>query len=642
MRSESYRTRPTTVLELPLASGTRILRPEQVILKIDGASQDVGAYCYSSRSPKARGAGAGRDVVLESFLPERVGQVRKLIKVFSSLVTDSGRRPSTVANYLHSFRQFMDWADASGYHQCLGGGAATTNAYRAYVAKVELQYRRHEFEAAAARQMQKRSCYILETLTGLTGLDRGLRLVQDLSWKHTSTEPAGEGDFANVIAMNEAIFSGICDLVLDQKSFPYQLTMPKSLGWEQDSLWIFPTLMWCIPPHLQSRPQEERKGNHPLVYDYKLGRVASFEDIWPLFSGKTDADRIRSARGSIASAESKIGEANSNCQHRTRRILGFHALGAFFFLFLANTGANLAVAREIETDGVINASTSNQGYRAIKFRAQAKEIAITVPAAFMPSLRRYLKLRRYLLGSYESPYLFFTMGNTHTKPPEITRPSILSTHYNGLLLYIHPALPRINSRQVRTTVSDFYQRNHDATISARLLGHSEEVAERNYQAGSPVDHVEDMTAFLTKVSEKAKVQLIVKDGALAPNARPLADGGACESYGQPQALDGDVPVQPDCRAGCLFCVNRILSANETDARKVASAAFLMEQLIRGPASEAEFRPQIEKCDEDLERIAAFGGCREMVDRVKQDVYENGSLTQYFADKYHLFLELGIL
>jgi hypothetical protein len=68
----------------------------------------------------------------------------------------------------------------------------------------------------------------------------------------------------------------------------------------------------------------------------------------------------------------------------------------------------------------------------------------------------------------------------------------------------------------------------------------------------------------------------------------------------------------------------------------------MQQLIMGPMSEAEFRPQIVKCDEDLAKIRAFEGCADMVDRVKTDVYENGNLTPYFTDKFQLFLSLGVL
>jgi hypothetical protein len=86
----------------------------------------------------------------------------------------------------------------------------------------------------------------------------------------------------------------------------------------------------------------------------------------------------------------------------------------------------------------------------------------------------------------------------------------------------------------------------------------------------------------------------------------------------------------------------MLVADEEDARKVASAAFVMDQLTLGPQHEVALRPLINKCDSDLERIAQTGNCRPMVERVRKDVYEDGNLTPYWAEKYHLFLELEII
>lgn len=642
MPKVSWSTRQTTLMELPLAPGFEIQRPEQVVLKIGTSSHDFGAYCYAVRSSKVRNGRAGRDVDLTTFLPTRVIEIRRLIEVFSRLYSDGGFRFITINNYANSMKRFLEWADAAGFHDCLSGDLSTTTAYRTFVSNVEDRYRRHEFEAAAARHMQKRTRFILEALTGLNDLGLGLRFIQDTSWRKSSTAPAGEADFADVIALNEAIFSGFCELTLDQKPFPYKLLVPKSLGWEVSSLWTFPTTTWCLPPHLRGDENQRPSLNAGLAYDFERGNVLGVEEIWMRYSGKNNAKRREVAREAVARAIAIQNAANTDFQHRMRRRLGFHALNSFFFLFIANTGANLAVARNIETSGMVDDHTSNQRFRVLKFRAQLKEISVTVPVAFMPSLRRYFELRRFLLGEFESSYLFFGMGNTHECPPEMMRSGALDTHYTNLLLHLHPKLPRIKGRQVRATVSDFFQRNHDAAVSARLMGHTEEVANRNYLAGSPVDHFEDMSSFLSKVSEKAKVQLVVKDGISCPEARELADGGTCASYGRPEPFTANVPLQPDCRTGCLFCANRVLAANEADARKVASAAYLMEQLIRGPESETEFRPQINKCDADLEQIAAFESCREMVNNVRHDVYQNGNLSQYYADKYHLFLELGVL
>ncbi|MCH7479068.1 MAG: hypothetical protein IIA14_13335 [SAR324 cluster bacterium] len=86
----------------------------------------------------------------------------------------------------------------------------------------------------------------------------------------------------------------------------------------------------------------------------------------------------------------------------------------------------------------------------------------------------------------------------------------------------------------------------------------------------------------------------------------------------------------------------MLVADELDAKKVASAAFVMEQLILGPLHEAKLRPLIVKCEIDLESIAQSRDCRTMVERVRRDVFEDGNLTSYWAEKYHLFLELELI
>ncbi|MNW10120.1 hypothetical protein D3C71_2072670 [compost metagenome] len=77
-------------------------------------------------------------------------------------------------------------------------------------------------------------------------------------------------------------------------------------------------------------------------------------------------------------------------------------------------------------------------------------------------------------------------------------------------------------------------------------------------------------------------------------------------------MTDDPALRPDCAGGCWFCNHRMLVADELDARKVASAAFVMEQLILGPQHEVKLRPLIVKCETDLECIAQTRDCHAMV------------------------------
>jgi len=440
--------------------------------------------------------------------------------------------------------------------------------------------------------------------------------------------------------LNQAFFDGLCDLVLGGKAFPFKLEMPASLGWKDKHLWLFPSQIWHLAPHLWGE-NRDRLSNPCWANDYENGRVATVDEISHLFVGEWPSKRRLSAERAVSKLHAHINDANNDLRHRVRINLAMAAQRAFLFLFLANTGCNLAVAREIETDGSVDASAVNQTYRAIKFRARGREISVVVPVAFMPKLRRFLELRQYLLMNTKCTTLFFTLNDGPNKAGlGPIHEAALFRHYNSLSR-IQPALPRISAKKIRATVADFYRRTYDGSTAASVLGHSETVAERNYLSGSPVAQKKELTLFLEKVSATARNQKVLPISTGLESAKSLEEGGKCERPGDPQALDIGMQT-PNCRQGCLFCKNRILVANEQDARKVASAAFLMEQLISGPLSEAEFRPQIKKCDDDLEKIAAVGKCHEMVKSVKRDVYENGNLTEYFSDKYQVFLELGVL
>lgn len=633
-----FATRKTVTLELPLAPNARLLRPDQVMVKLEGRIHDVGALCYGMRSDVPRKPGRPRDVIIGSLRKERINQVRQLIKVASIFIEDGGMRSRTVDSHLGALKSFVDWADANGLSNCLAGGEATRSAYLQYASDIEDRHRRHEFESEHAYRQQTMLLTVLEALTGQTELAKGIRLVRNTGWRNGGTEPAPEDDFARALAVNEALFEGICDLVLESRPFPFKLPMPKSLGWVDDFLWVFPTSRWCMPPHQCDDARSAMRIAY-WRYDYRQGKLAEVDDIWHRYRGP-DFQRQANARVGIARARAGLEAANADSGHYYRRMLAMVAHSAFCFLFLANTAANASPLTDIETDGVLAETTANPGYRATKWRAGGKEVNLIIPVAFVPTLRRFLELRRYLLNEKSFPYLFMTFGIGRRDLPKKMLPNVLRSHHT-FLRRIDPKFPGMKAKKIRATVSDYYSRKHDATIEAAVLQHKATTAEQSYSAGTESGHHVELTLLMEKIAQKAE-QLVVAKHTIIDSARPLEDGGVCPSYGNPAPFGLDAPVKPDCKTGCLFCSKRVLIASEEDTRKVASAAYLMEQLIMGPASEAEFRPRITKCDADLEMIRAFEGCSEMVDRVKRDVYEYGNLTPYFADKYQLFLTLGVL
>jgi hypothetical protein len=621
---------------------TKIIRPEQIILRFGRLYIDIGALCYLSRSRAPRKPAQPLSVDKSSYCAKRAGQIGVAIKRLSIMLKDGAFRLSSIYGMVRRFRQFMDWADDNAYHDCIDGAQEAGIAFRLWAEHVYEQFRHHKLASGSAASLQSDVCELLEQITNCENLRRGVRFVSSRN-RGEGSEPASEYDFAQVLALNQSLFDGLCDLVLENLPFPFKLKMPGALGWKDNHLWLFPSHRWHLAPHLWGAARENLA--YPYwAYDYENGRIASVEEIAHHYGKKGRRNRGReNARRAITEALAHVDRANTDARHRVRVDLAMVAQSAFLFLFHANTGCNSAVAREIETDGSVDAATLNQSYRVIKMRAQGREISVICPAVFMPSLRRFMELRKYVLNGKSCPFLFFALGirtKSIQSEPEKIYSSILHCHYEDIRR-IFPAIPRISPIKIRATVNDYYRRMHDGYISSRVMGHSEAVADRSYLAGSPVDHHDEFTLFLDAVSNSARKQKVVSPGETPKDARSLEEGGKCVSYGKPEAITNALPI-PDCKQGCLFCVNRVLVANEEDVRKVASAAFVMEQLISGSLSESEFRPKILKCDQDLEEIASFNDNKSMVLAVKRDVYEKGNLTPYFADKFQLFLELGIL
>lgn len=638
-----FSTRPAYVLDLPLKDEVRILHPERVILRIGSYHLDVGALCYALRSDQKRKPGQPAKVVLASFIKQRPKQIIQVIKILSAML--QGKSPETVKGISSYIKVVMDWADGSGHSDCLAGGDATCNAYRAFVAHVEDRFQRQQIGSASASRLQKGALELLEAITGEQGLARGVRIIKNNDWVNGGTEPAPDYDFAKMLALSQSLFDGLCDLVLNRRSFPYKLDLPNSLGWSQCHLWLFPNSLWRLPPHLLDSAVRQKMGKSAnWAYDYQHGRLATVDEIWHRYKMPTESGQRKWAVKAIQSAQRQIDASNANPRDRWRFTLAMLAHNAFCWLLHANTGANQQPILDLETDGTLDKVVANQGFRVIKFRASGKEVPITIPISFMPSLQRFMELRTWLLNGATCPHLFFTFGfpSNRKSTPEKASDNILSAH-SYVLRGIDPKLKVIRAQRIRATVNDQLLRKNDAMVVAKLLGHTEATELKKYGRGSQVDHRVEMTYVLEKISTVAKKQAIIPMRAdLGKKAKELEQGGSCAHYGHPKAIIDDPALQPDCARGCWFCNHRMLVADELDARKVASAAFVMEQLILGPQHETKLRPLIVKCETDLESIAQTRDCRAMTERVRKDVYEDGNLTPYWAEKYHLFLELEVI
>lgn len=226
-----YERRPTVIIDLPLREDVAVLHPEQVVVRVGRATFDMGSFCFATRgfSPIGGRKLAVRGVVVESLLPHRSGEILKVIRYLSSLMTDKGLRNDTVTTLFKYFSAYMNWADGNGYFGCLTDGADLRHILETWFRECEERFKTGNWGGSHAWANQSSISILLSSITGRRGLQKGLRFLKFRS-SNAGTDPAPEGDFALVLAINEALFTGLSDLVLDNRPYPFKLAMPELPG----------------------------------------------------------------------------------------------------------------------------------------------------------------------------------------------------------------------------------------------------------------------------------------------------------------------------------------------------------------------------------------------------------------------------
>jgi hypothetical protein len=96
-------------------------------------------------------------------------------------------------------------------------------------------------------------------------------------------------------------------------------------------------------------------------------------------------------------------------------------------------------------------------------------------------LKRFLELRKYILDGESYEWLFIGGDRRMGKFCQLTKGALETQH--RLAASIYPAIPRIGARKLRATMHEWYNRNVDPTLTARITGHTQETIDKHYQAG---------------------------------------------------------------------------------------------------------------------------------------------------------------
>ena len=623
-----------TYHELPLPRTLKLLRVENITLSYQASrSLDIGALCYLRRSEAQRKPGRGRKVDLSSHCDSRASQIRNFIRSASDFVSSSGLRLSTIFDLHSAFARFLDWCDKNSHESILSNSDAAKAAFRSYHDHLKDMVNQNELHVNTAADYQKNVIKVMDTHFGFENVSQGIHLIARSNHLAQSITVPHEDSQAKVLAWCICLFSGLSELVIDRKPYPFSLSVPTYLNLAQDRLWIFPLRHWCAPAGHLSR--------YNMAYDFKNGCIRNGEQIEALF-GKTNL-----TASIIKRANNRITEANEDNYDYSRVARAELAIHAFFLMFIAATGMNLTQAAELAWSEDLNNSVRDplierQGFRTIKYRANNRLVSFELGIQYMPYLRKYLELRAYYLNGRTSRFLFHR-GRNH--------PRVIDEHVSGQskntvqsffrsLHRLCPSIPKVLPTHWRAAKQDYVIRHYDPAVAATAMQHSEATALKHYSNGSETVQNVELSSYLLQVE-----QVVIQGGEPSGenDQRPI---GACSKPAQPQAISLTAPVKPDCRAleGCLFCDKYRIHADKADIRKLLSARFFLRKAGSTASTHEQFQHLFGSVLQRIEAIVdeVRKHDEQVVKEVIQEVDIEGELDVYWSAKMDLLVELDIL
>jgi hypothetical protein len=296
---------------MPRPKGAMLPNPEMAILNFeDGHALDIGALCYLRRVPGIRKTKSGRKVDLSSLSQLRRHEIRVLIAHISERLAQGGLKKRTEFGRFYAFTLFVDWCDKNQHSRLFDNELKARAAFRDYVEDLRRRVMQNVLGNNTAVSYQNLTQAILEDYLDADNLDQGIKL---LGHSHRLVNPIPIPDNKSqevVLAWCKCLLLGLSELVVDQKPYPYALTVPGYLNWPDHRIWIFPVSAWCVTPDSKALSKYQS-------YDYQNGRVYTVQEVKRLYPSKSPSKTILG----FEQAQKLVEKANKDffCRPRIHR-----------------------------------------------------------------------------------------------------------------------------------------------------------------------------------------------------------------------------------------------------------------------------------------------------------------------------------
>lgn len=642
-----------TVEFMSTDDNVHVIRPELSILNVFNKyasctrTLDIGSLCYTKRGSKLP-QHISCPVDLASLDKRRLPIARFMLEELS-------RRPaSTAIGMFSECSRFMDWIDTQEQAYEFSNIASMRSAYFAYTANLLMRVRKSgisdsPIKLSTASSYQRAARFIIASTTCLSEKEiKGFATYipqNRANSKHISLEVPDSDTQARTFATLVCYVEEAYRVLVEGAPLPLNIVSPDN-----------PThYLWSVhyasknPDHFSIAKLLESSPKFPSWPDV----VRHFGLDWGAATTVIERSRFDQTRYRIAAR-------NSNLRSLVRIRLGIHAITAGFLAFIAATGCNSSVAKQLRLASLeVVPTTQGKRMSGVKYRAKGKTVLPEFGARFSSVFDKYLKIREWLIANEKTDLAFPIPVSTHRSRDNI---SVVSTSalraFKDHLEKILPNTAWINPTQWRKNISYQYIKlsGGDMLLTAEKLGNTEETIRQSYSRPALEDFVKEMMSFFEAMHQSAidrtrsasKIPVSIVDETTHDSKTNI---GACtkKTLIQPKHANGftHYAPTPNCQSPetCIFCIYYGVHADDQDIRRLLSLRYIIETTNVNDSTDhllSSSAPTKHRIDEILYEIADTGKrYAEKITKINSEI-ATGDLDPFWAIHFDTLVTLGAI
>ena len=567
-------------------------------------------------------SGLNLKVDKSSYIESRKRVIDVIISDYIIQKKQLGRSLSTIQIYIGYIARLLQFSDLNG-HQILTSVSDSKTTLDYYFLYLKGRVRSGSISQGTLHDLCMGSINFLKTYHNVdngTFMD-GIGFIYNGSPSHlrgTLTAQPKEVDLKYSVQFYHSLFIQLSNFLLNKQKFPFKIELPF-----QEPYYIYPSTRWHAPN--LNRLSE--------FIDIYSGEIKEWDEIKHLYDQKDP-----NAKYNRKKFIKKIEKNNIVFDTRERLYLSTVALKAYFMYFLSLTGMNDSTAATLPWKDDYELEKSSHSFKNIKYRAGNKPVEFKLQNKARNDFKKYLQLRKYILGDNEIEYLFFEGSRDDAELSNYQRRGSFSSMINAFAIdQIDKNLPRVTSRQFRVNKTHRNIQEHGLLEAAELAQSSVSTVLKHYTGETEESSGQQMNDYFNHLNENI---IFTQNQGVETNV------GRCDSLNNPQTeieLNG---IEIDCKKseGCLFCEHYGCHADEIDIKKLYSLLYVINESKYVSKNEEHFLSVysviISRVNDILQHIEENSDIK--LKPIKNDVFENENLHPYWEYKLNTLIEMGIL